>query len=148
MSSEVIYNRTLSPIYCFCPSLQVGQSQLRTHQSVWVELGHTTRMNAAVFFPPCPLSSAKLNLFRADCVVHPSGLARHGPNARSLEACLGLRLGCLLIAYATIVIPSHKSVRVKNIPEMQIVPESNKIFQNMIKLSQNRKCSRTNKNIF
>jgi len=62
-------------------------------------------------------------------------LARYGPDARSLEACLGLRLGRLLVAYATTVIPSHKSVGVKNVPEMQIVPEPNKMFQIRIKLS-------------
>ena len=62
-------------------------------------------------------------------------LARYGPDARSLEACLGLRLGRLLVAYATTVIPSHKSVGVKNVPEMQIVPKPNKMFQIRIKLS-------------
>ena len=54
-------------------------------------------------------------------------LARYGPDARSLEACLGLRLGRLLVAYATTVIPSHKSVKVKNIVEMQIVSEPNNV---------------------
>ena len=121
---------------------------------MWVEVGHTTQMNAVVFFSSMFVVVCQAEPFHADCDARAivwsilPCLARYGPDARSLEACLGLRLGCLLIAYATTVIPSHKSVGVKNIPEMQIVSEPNKIFQNRIKLSQNRKYSKTNKNIF
>jgi len=55
--------------------------------------------------------------------------ARQGPDGRKLKVSLGLRRGGgrLLIAHATTVIPSHKSVRVKNVVEMQIVPEPNNV---------------------
>ena len=60
-----------APSVAFAHRCRWGSHSLEPINLCWVELGHTIRMNAGVFFPPCPPLSAKLNPFRADCVVHP-----------------------------------------------------------------------------